>query len=42
MLKDACDAAEKAKEDLMEKFKVSEVFIALLLFLPFSHSEHFV
>lgn len=26
MLKDAHDAAEKAKEDLMEKSKVSEVF----------------
>lgn len=43
MLKDACDAAEKSKEDLMEKFKVSEVFIgfALLLLLPFSHPETF-
>lgn len=40
MLKDACDVAEKAKEDLMEKFKVSEVFIgfALLLLLPFIHT----
>lgn len=38
MLTDACDAAVKAKEDLMEKFKVSEVFIGflLLLLLPFS------
>lgn len=43
MLKDACDAAEKSKEDLMEKFKVSEVFIgfALLRLLPFSHPETF-
>lgn len=42
-LKDACEAAEKAKEDLMEKLKVSEVFIgfALLLWLPFSHSRTF-
>lgn len=43
MLKDACDAAEKAKEDLMEKFKVSEVLIgfALLLLLSFSPSATF-
>lgn len=42
-LTDACDAAVKAKEDLMEKFKVSEVFIGflLLLLLPFSFSGTF-
>lgn len=43
MLTDACDAAVKAKEDIMEKFKVSEVFIGflLLLLLPFSCSGAF-
>lgn len=44
MLKDACDAAEKAKDDLMEKSKVSEVFVTftllqLLSFICFMHFE---
>lgn len=42
MLKDACDAAEKAKDDLMEKSKVSEVFkFSLLQLLSFICLIHF-
>ena len=39
VLKDACDNAEKAKEDLMERFKVSQVFIAVVTFQPFAKYE---